>query len=68
MQLFSLRQKSQLDVYGIWAVMRNQLLTDDSFMFSRVVGQVKTSISHLVEATEEDDEALLRLQVQSPQS
>lgn len=33
--LFSDRQLAQLDVYGLWAVLRPQLATDDSFVFNR---------------------------------
>ena len=63
MQLFSLRQRGQLDVYGLWGVLRGQLLTDDSFVFNRALTRIKTSVSHLAEAMPEDDEALLRLKV-----
>lgn len=35
-QVFTLREKSQLDVYGTWAVLRTQLATtDDSFAFNK---------------------------------
>eukprot|EP00884_Botryococcus_braunii_P013754 jgi/Botrbrau1/2237/Bobra.101_2s0065.1 len=63
-EMFSARQKSQLDVYGLYSVLRNQLQTDDSFVFNRVLGQLKTSISHLAEATPEDNSVLLRLKEQ----
>ncbi len=63
MQLFSMRQKGQLDVFGLWGVLQGQLLTDDSFVYNRVLSRVKASIQHLPEATEEDDEALLRVKV-----
>jgi hypothetical protein len=33
--LFSSPQLSQLDVFGIWAVLRPQMYTDDSFVFNR---------------------------------
>lgn len=33
--LFSADQLAQLDVYGLWAVLRPQLATDDSFVFNR---------------------------------
>jgi hypothetical protein len=36
-QVFSVREKNQLDVYGVWAVLRNQLNTDDSFQFNKVI-------------------------------
>lgn len=62
-QVFSMRQRGQLDVYGLWGVLRGQLLTDDSFEFNRVLSRIKDSIQHLPEATAEDDDALLRLKV-----
>jgi hypothetical protein len=62
-QLFTQRQKGQLDVYGLWAVLRGQLLTDDSFVYNRALGRIKDSVRHLPEARDEDDEALLRVQV-----
>ena len=65
LQIFGSREKAQLDVYGIWAVLRNQLHTDDSFVFNRVVGRIKESVSHLPEATPEDDEALQDIKVGS---
>lgn len=33
--LFSPSQLAQLDVFGVWAVLRPQLYTDDSFVFNR---------------------------------
>ena len=65
LQIFGSREKAQLDVYGIWAVLRNQLHTDDSFVFNRVVGRIKESVSHLPDATPEDDEALQDIKVGS---
>jgi hypothetical protein len=47
-ELFTAPQRAQLDVYGIWAVVLNQLLTtDDSFMFSKTVNTIKEMISEL---------------------
>jgi len=66
LQIFSAREKLQLDVYGLLAVLLNQIQTDDSFVLNRVLGKVKASIQHLPEATEEDDAVLEALQV--PQS
>ena len=63
MQLFSQRQKGQLDVYGLWGVLRGQLLTDDSFVFNKVLKRIRESIEHLSDATEEDEDALLRVKV-----
>ena len=62
-QLFSQRQKGQLDVYGLWGVLRGQLLTDDSFVFNKVLKRIKESVQHLSDATEEDEDALLRVKV-----
>ena len=61
--LFSQRQKGQLDVYGLWGVLRGQLLTDDSFVFNKVLKRIKESVQHLSDATEEDEDALLRVKV-----
>ena len=55
--------EGQLDVYGLWGVLRGQLLTDDSFVFNKVLNRIKESIQHLPDATEEDEEALLRVKV-----
>ena len=65
MQLFSARQKGQLDVYGLWGCLRGQLLTDDSFVFNRVLSRLKDSVSRLQDATPDDDEALTRLKVRA---
>ncbi len=62
-QLFSQRQKGQLDVYGLWGVLRGQLLTDDSFVFNKVLKRIKESVQHLPDATAEDEGALLRVKV-----
>ncbi len=50
-------------MYGLWGVLRGQLLTDDSFVFNKVLNRIKESIQHLPDATEEDEEALLRVKV-----
>lgn len=34
-QVFTVRERNQLEVYGTWAVLRNQLTTDDSFQFNK---------------------------------
>ena len=57
-QLFSPRQKAQLDVYGVWGVLRGQLLTDDSFVFNRVLTRLKASVANLAPAEEADEAAL----------
>ena len=64
LQMFTAREKSQLDVYGIWSVTRNQLHTDDSFTFNRTIHSIKESIMHLPDATEEEEEALQTIKVQ----
>jgi hypothetical protein len=52
-------------VYGLWAVVRNQLATDDSFAFAKAVGGIKDRIASLPEAGGEaggaEDAALRRL-------
>lgn len=63
LQIFSAREKLQLDVYGLLAVLRNQLHTDDSFVLNRILGRVKESIAKLPEADESDDQALKEFQV-----
>lgn len=63
MQIFSAREKEQLDVYGLLAVVRNQLQTDDNFVLNRILTRVKTSIEHLPEASDEDDRVYRYLQV-----
>lgn len=50
-------------MYGLWGVLRGQLLTDDSFVFNKVLNRIKESIQHLSDATEEDEDALLRIKV-----
>ena len=62
--MFTAREKSQLDVYGIWSVTRNQLHTDDSFTFNRTIKSIKDSIAHLPDALDEDEEALEAIKVQ----
>jgi len=62
LQIFSGREKLQLDVYGLLAVLLNQIQTDDSFVLNRILGKVKQSIQHLPEATEMDDAVLHTLQ------
>lgn len=63
MQIFSAREKLQLDVYGLLAVLRSQLQTDDSFVLNRILGRVKESIQKLPEADESDDQALKEFEV-----
>lgn len=49
------KQKNQLTTWTIRAVVANDLLTDDSFLFSKTAGQLKEAISNLPVATEDDD-------------
>jgi hypothetical protein len=56
-------QRAQLDVYGLWAVVRvNLATTDDSFEFNRVVAALKTRIAALPECSDggEEENATLR--------
>lgn len=65
LQMFTAREKLQLDVYGIWSVTRNQLHTDDSFTFNRTIKSIKDSILHLPDANEEEEEALQTIKVKT---
>ncbi|KAL6132518.1 hypothetical protein ACLB2K_064759 [Fragaria x ananassa] len=49
------KQKNQLTTWTIRAVVANDLLTDDSFLFSKTARQVQEAISNLPVATEDDD-------------
>ncbi|XVF31041.1 hypothetical protein REPUB_Repub16aG0111300 [Reevesia pubescens] len=49
------RQKNQLTVWTFRAVMANDLLTDDSFVFSKAASKLKDAITSLPFATEDDD-------------
>lgn len=61
--VFTIREKNQLDVYGTWAVLRTSLATtDDSFAFNKVVARLKSLVEELPEANEEDEEHQRRLQ------
>ena len=50
-------------MYGLLAVLQNQLQTDDSFVLNRILSKMKESIQNLPEADESDDAALSELQV-----
>ena len=45
-------------MYGVWGVLRGQLLTDDSFVFNRVLTRLKASVANLAPAEEADETAL----------
>ncbi|KAK8633929.1 hypothetical protein V6N13_014761 [Hibiscus sabdariffa] len=49
------KQKNQLTVWTFGAVMANDFLTDDSFVFSKTASKLKDEICSLPFATEEDD-------------
>ncbi|TYI02776.1 hypothetical protein ES332_A11G290600v1 [Gossypium tomentosum] len=49
------RQKNQLTVWTFRAVMANDFLTDDSFVFSKTASKLKDAICSLPFATEDDD-------------
>ena len=63
LQIFSAREKLQLDVYGLTAVLQSQLQTDDSFVLNSVLSRIKNSIQRLPEADESDNQALTDLKV-----
>lgn len=50
-------ERAQLEVYNIWTHQRSQLFTDDSFAFNKAVAQLKTAITELPEADEEQQHA-----------
>ncbi|KAL8166658.1 hypothetical protein V2J09_008157 [Rumex salicifolius] len=54
-EFLSKKQKNDLSAWTISAIIGNDLLTDDSFVFSKAAGRVKDLISGLPLATEEDD-------------
>lgn len=60
-EVFTVKEKNQLDVYGTWAVLRNQLTTDDSFQFNKVVVRLKEMAAELPEAGDEDEAVLEQL-------
>ncbi|KAA0062551.1 uncharacterized protein E5676_scaffold403G001340 [Cucumis melo var. makuwa] len=55
MECLNRKQKNQLTTWTIQTVLANDLLTDDSFVFSKTAGQIKEAISNLPVATKEDD-------------
>lgn len=65
LQIFSVKEKLQLDVYGLQAVLQGQIQTDDSFVLNRILVRLKESIQHLPPATEDDDQVLHELEVSS---
>ncbi|CAI9091455.1 OLC1v1026494C1 [Oldenlandia corymbosa var. corymbosa] len=55
-EFFNNKQKNLLTTWTIRAVVANDLLTDDSFVFSKASGRVKEAISSLPVATKDDDD------------
>ena len=62
-KLFSKAQRRHLDVWKVWALLRHQLHTDDSFMFTKVVNNVRDLVSQLPEVLPEEDEAFEAVKV-----
>ncbi|KAL4431489.1 hypothetical protein ABPG75_006745 [Micractinium tetrahymenae] len=60
-EVFTVKERNQLEVYGTWAVLRNQLTTDDSFQYNKVVARLKEMVAELPEAEAEDEGVLQRL-------
>ena len=67
-QVLSKAERAQLAVYSTWALTQNELFTDDSFMFNKVVAKLKSSISELQPADEELEAAARRLSGEEPLS
>ncbi|KAF3319887.1 hypothetical protein FCM35_KLT21832 [Carex littledalei] len=67
---FNKKQKNQLVIWTLHAVVANDLHTDDSFVFSKTVTKIKEAISNLPLATADDDkeEAELLTATESPAS
>ncbi|GIL90963.1 hypothetical protein Vretimale_17088 [Volvox reticuliferus] len=60
--LFGRAQRAQLEVYRIVGFLQNEMHTDDSFVFNKVLGRIKDAVAALPSATEKDEEALAELQ------
>ncbi|KAJ3672182.1 hypothetical protein LUZ60_006903 [Juncus effusus] len=54
-EYFSKKQKNQLAIWTLHAVVANDLHTDDSFVFSKTVTKIKEAILNLPPATPEED-------------
>nr|XP_043609036.1 uncharacterized protein LOC122580950 [Erigeron canadensis] len=54
-ECFTEKQRKQLGVWNIRAVLANDLFTDDSFVFSKACGRIKEALSNLPVATKDDD-------------
>jgi hypothetical protein len=55
--VLSRQQRAQLEVYSIWALLRNELFTDDSFAYNKVVGKIKAAVGELSDADEQQEAA-----------
>ncbi|CAD7695293.1 unnamed protein product [Ostreobium quekettii] len=55
--MFSPPQRAHLEVLQLWAVLRNELYTDDSFVFNKVLRKLKELVEELPVAGVEDDAA-----------
>lgn len=53
MEALSKLQRAQLQVYAILGGLQNELFTDDSFVFNKVINRIKEHISQLPEASAE---------------
>ncbi|XAR53574.1 hypothetical protein NMG60_11022186 [Bertholletia excelsa] len=54
-ELFNQKQRNQLTTWTIRAVVANDLLTDDSFVFSKATTRIKEAILNLPVATKDED-------------
>ncbi|EFJ48312.1 hypothetical protein VOLCADRAFT_120892 [Volvox carteri f. nagariensis] len=52
----------KLEVYRIVGFLQNEMHTDDSFVFNKVLGRIKDAVAALPPATDEDEEAMAELQ------
>eukprot|EP00198_Chlamydomonas_reinhardtii_P010641 XP_001699978.1 predicted protein [Chlamydomonas reinhardtii] len=60
--LFSRPQRAQLEVYRVLGFTQNEMHTDDSFVFNKVLGRIKEAVEALPPADEADEEAQAELQ------
>ncbi|XP_006350957.1 uncharacterized protein [Solanum tuberosum] len=54
-ECLSKKQQNMITTWTMRAVVANDLLTDDSFVFSKATGRIKETISNLPVATKDDD-------------
>lgn len=57
--LFGREERPTLEVYALWAILQNELHTDDSFLFSKAVNKIKEAVDALPEQATDADEAAL---------